>query len=89
METACSWLDNMSASVNNREAQLRGGYQYSGMVFNFRVERRVGFGKPDRRDRPFMRLAGLGRVNMLGQMTPNAAPSRLSVGGNGKTEPYT
>lgn len=67
METVFTWLDNMSASVNNREAQLRGGYLdmifESGDVWD--LESLTGC------DRDlFMRLASLGRINVLSQIPP-------------------
>lgn len=62
-----TWLDNMSASLNNREAQLRG--DYLDMIFesgdSWDLESLTGC------DRDlFMRLASLGRINVLSQMPP-------------------
>lgn len=67
METVFTWLDNMSASLNNREAQLRG--DYLDMIFesgdSWDLESLTGC------DRDlFMRLASLGRINVLSQMPP-------------------
>jgi len=66
METVFCWLDNMCSSVNNREAQLRGGYL--DMIYqstDWGLESLVGC------DRDlFMRLAGLPRINMLSQISP-------------------
>ncbi|KAI5795068.1 fungal-specific transcription factor domain-containing protein [Geopyxis carbonaria] len=65
METVFVWMDNMCSSINNREAQLRGGYLDMIKESNaeWGLESLVGC------DRDlFMRLAGLGRINMLSQM---------------------
>lgn len=88
METVFTWLDNMSASVNNREAQLRGGYL--DMVFEssdaWDLESLTGC------DRDlFMRLAGLGRINMLSQMPlTNASHGSTSYAeeDDGEIEPF-
>ncbi|KAF8474591.1 fungal-specific transcription factor domain-containing protein [Kalaharituber pfeilii] len=67
METVFTWFDNMSASVNNREAQLRGGYldMIAETTDDWDLESLTGC------DRSlFMRLAGLGRINMLSQQFP-------------------
>lgn len=88
METVFTWLDNMSASVNNREAQLRGGYL--DMIFEstnaWDLESLTGC------DRDlFMRLAGLGRINMLSQMQPTSV-NHVSISyaeeDDGETEPF-
>lgn len=88
METVFTWLDNMSASVNNREAQLRGGYL--DMIFAsddaWDLESLTGC------DRDlFMRLAGLGRINMLSQM-PSTNDSHgiraYAEEDDGETEPF-
>jgi hypothetical protein len=87
METVFTWLDNMSASINNREAQLRGGYL--DMIFSsnddWDLESLTGC------DRElFMRLAGLGRINMLSQMPTVASDShgRNMEEDDGITEPF-
>ncbi|TGZ76750.1 hypothetical protein EX30DRAFT_228650 [Ascodesmis nigricans] len=65
METVFTWMDNMAATLNNREPQLRG--TYLDMIYEstdeWGLENLVGC------DRGlFMRLAGLGRLNILSQM---------------------
>lgn len=88
METVFTWLDNMSASVNNREAQLRGGYL--DMIFEsgdaWDLESLTGC------DRDlFMRLAGLGRINVLSQMPPkngNYVSRSYTEEDDGETEPF-
>lgn len=88
METVFTWLDNMSASVNNREAQLRGGYL--DMIFessdDWDIESLTGC------DRDlFMRLASLGRLNVLSQM-PSKDGGYMSRSytdeDDGETEPF-
>lgn len=69
METVFTWFDNMSASVNNREAQLRGGYldMIAETNDNWDLESLTGCNRY-----LFMRLAGLGRINMLSQQAPTS-----------------
>ena len=69
METVFTWLDNMSASVNDREAQLRGGYldMIAETNNDWDLESLTGCNRY-----LFMRLARLGRVNMLSQQTPTS-----------------
>lgn len=66
METVFTFMDNMAASVNNREAQLRAGYLdmvHEETTPEWGLEILTGC------DRSlFMRLAGLGRVNALSQV---------------------
>lgn len=88
METVFTWLDNMSASVNNREAQLRGGYL--DMIFEssdvWDLESLTGC------DRDlFMRLASLGRINVLSQMPPkngSYVSRSYTEEDDGETEPF-
>lgn len=75
METVFTWMDNMAATINNREAQLRGGYL--DMIYEstdeWGLENLVGC------DRGlFMRLAGLGRMNTLSQMPITSSDSAAS-----------
>lgn len=67
METVFTWFDNMSASINNRESQLRGGYLDMIAETNdeWDLESLTGCNR-----HLFMRLAGLGRINMLSQQSP-------------------
>lgn len=67
METVFTWLDNMSASINNREAQLQGGYldMIAENNGDWGLESLTGCSRS-----LFMRLAGLGRINMLSQQAP-------------------
>ncbi|RPB01915.1 hypothetical protein L873DRAFT_1675014, partial [Choiromyces venosus 120613-1] len=85
METVFTWLDNMSASVNNREAQLRGGYL--DMIFESSDEWDLESLTGCDRDL-FMRLAGLGRINMLSQMAPTTTSNYPDIEDDGETEPY-
>lgn len=88
METVFTWLDNMSASVNNREAQLGGGYL--DMIFEssdaWDLESLTGC------DRDlFMRLASLGRINVLSQMPPkngSYVSRSYTEEDDGETEPF-
>ncbi|KAI5804131.1 fungal-specific transcription factor domain-containing protein [Peziza echinospora] len=70
METVFTWFDNMSAPVNNREAQLRGGYldMVNESTDDWGLESLTGCNR-----NLFMRLAGLGRINMLSQMPATPA----------------
>lgn len=64
METVFCWLDNMCASINNCEGQLRGGYldMIRESTDDWSIESLVGC------DRDlFACLAGLARINMLSQ----------------------
>ena len=69
METVFTWFDNMSASVNDREAQLRGGYldMIAETNDDWDLESLTGCNRY-----LFMRLAGLGRINMLSQQAPTS-----------------
>lgn len=71
METVFTWFDNMSASLNNREAQLRGGYldMIAETSEDWDLESLTGCNRD-----LFMRLAGLGRINMLSQQAPVNTP---------------
>jgi hypothetical protein len=87
METIFCWLDNMCSSINNREAQLRGGYldMIHASSDEWGLESLTGC------DRDlFMRLAGLGRINMLSQMptAPGAENVRIDdYQDDGESEP--
>ena len=67
METVFTWFDNMSASINNRDAQLQGGYldMIAENNDDWGLESLTGCSRS-----LFMRLAGLGRINMLSQQDP-------------------
>lgn len=87
METIFCWLDNMCSSINNREAQLRGGYldMIRDSSDEWGLESLTGCNRD-----LFMRLAGLGRINILSQMptTPGAENVHLDdVNDDGKSEP--
>lgn len=88
METVFTWFDNMSASVNDREAQLRDGYldMIAETNDDWDLESLTGCNRY-----LFMRLAGLGRVNMLSQQAPTSfykpGSSRHSHIGDDDSEP--
>ena len=66
METVFTWMDNLSATVNNREAQLGGEYveMVAGTKGEWGLESLVGCERG-----LFKMLAGLPGINMLSQQT--------------------
>ncbi|RPB19609.1 hypothetical protein L211DRAFT_793859 [Terfezia boudieri ATCC MYA-4762] len=88
METVFTWLDNMSASVNDREAQLRGDYldMIAETNDDWDLESLTGCNRY-----LFMRLAKLAKVNMLSQQVPisfhRPGPYRHNHMGDDNSEP--
>ncbi|KAF8543527.1 fungal-specific transcription factor domain-containing protein [Trichophaea hybrida] len=86
METVFCWLDNMCSSINNREAQLRGGYlDMIHQSTDWGLESLVGCDR-----NLFMRLAGLPRINMLSQISPRPGSGDIHLvdyEDDGETEP--
>lgn len=84
METVFTFCDNMCASINDREAQLRGGYL--DMILESADE--WGLENITGCDRDlFMRLAGLGRINVLSQSAATSLPAAVLEDDDGAKEP--
>jgi len=67
METVFTYFDNISATINDRDAQLSGEYldMIENMSDDWDLESLTGCNR-----HLFKRLAGLGRINMLSQQEP-------------------